>query len=162
MHPISAPPRLTALLRRAVLRPCRGAFVVLALLMLAAGPAPAMVDDSHSAAMEAATPAVKEGFKVRQEYKSGTVKSGAKTAVKYQLFKGNEYWFWLGTSNENVKLTLDAYDAKGNKVTVETKSSGDSASVRILPPKTGTYYLVFTLTGSDGEEIDWALAYGYR
>ena len=122
----------------------------------------AVVDDSHSAAMEAAVDAVKQGFKIRQEYWKGTLKSGEKKAVKQQLFKGNEYWFFLGTNSENVTLSIDVYDNKGVKVTVESKIDPDSGAVRVLAPKTGTYTVVFSLTGKENEEISWALAYGYR
>lgn len=132
------------------------------ILAVLAAPLQAVVDDAHSAAMEAATDAVKQGFKVRQEYKKGEVESGGKVAVKYQLYKGNEYWFWLGVPEDGLTLEIDAYDSKGNKVTVEKKKSGDSASVRILPPKTGTYVIVFSITAKDSGKIPWALAHGYR
>lgn len=135
-----------------------------AALMLAGTAAFAMVDDAHSAAMEAATPAVKKGFKVREEYWSGQVKSGEKTAVKAQLYKGNEYWFWLGCAEEEVEISLEIYDASGAKVGVENISTKDAAGVRVVPPKTGTYVVVFTVTHKKDKsaKLDWALAYGYR
>lgn len=125
-------------------------------------PARAMVDDSHSAAMEAAVPAVKLGFKIRQEYWKGVMKSGDQKAVKQQLFKGNEYWFFLGTDAEGATIKIDIYDSKGTKVTIETKTAEDSSAVRILAPATGTYVVVFSLATKEKEEISWALAYGYR
>jgi hypothetical protein len=127
-------------------------------------PARAMVDDAHSAAMEAAAPAVKKGFKVREEYWSGQVKSGEPTAVKCQLYKGNEYWFWLGCADEDITLTIEMYDVKGNKVSVESISAKDAAGIRIVPPKTGTYVAIFTITHKKDPKakLDWALAYGYR
>lgn len=133
-----------------------------ALLFTAVLPVQAVVDDSHSAAMEAAVPAVKEGFKIRQEYWNGTMKSGDKKIVKQQLFKGNEYWFFLGTDAEKATLKIDIFDRKGTKINVETKLSENAAAVRVLAPATGTYVVVFSLTTKEGEDIPWALAYGYR
>jgi hypothetical protein len=122
----------------------------------------ATVDDSHSQAMEGAVEAVKAGFKVRQEYWKGTVKSGEQKIVKQQLFKGNEYWFFLGTDSDDVTLKVDVYDKAGTKINVETKVKENSSAVRVLAPATGTYMVVFSLTTKEGEEIPWALAYGYR
>ena len=135
----------------------------LAVVLLAAVlPSRASVDDSHSAAMEAAAPAVKDGFKIRQEYWSGTLKSGQQKIVKQQLFKGNEYWFFLGTDAEKATLKVDIFDRKGTKINVETKLIENAAAVRVLAPATGTYIVVFSLTGKEGDQIPWALAYGYR
>ena len=140
----------------------RFALFLAAILFSAVLPVQAVVDDSHSAAMEAAVPAVKEGFKIRQEYWNGTMKSGDKKIVKQQLFKGNEYWFFLGTDIEKATLKIDIFDRKGTKINVETKLSENAAAVRVLAPATGTYIVVFSLTTKEGEDIPWALAYGYR
>ncbi len=140
----------------------RFALLLAAILFTAVLPVQAVVDDSHSAAMEAAVPAVKEGFKIRQEYWNGTMKSGDKKIVKQQLFKGNEYWFFLGTDTEKATLKIDIFDRKGTKINVETKLSENAAAVRVLAPATGTYVVVFSLTTKEGEDIPWALAYGYR
>lgn len=128
----------------------------------AALPLRASVDDSHSMAMEAAVDAVKAGFKIRQEYWNGTLKSGEQKIVRQQLFKGNEYWFFLGTEAEKIGMKVDIFDSKGNKVTVETKTRENTAAIRVLAPATGTYLVVFSLTGKENEPIPWALAYGYR
>jgi hypothetical protein len=140
----------------------RFALLLTAFFCCAVLPVRAVVDDSHSAAMEAAVPAVKAGFKIRQEYWNGTLKSGEQKIVKQQLFKGNEYWFFLGTDSDDVTLKVDIYDRKGTKINVETKLSSNAAAVRVLAPATGTYIVTFSLTTKDGESIPWALAYGYR
>jgi hypothetical protein len=153
------PARLSQGLRRAVVTPLLATALLLAATAI---PVHATVDDSHSMAMEAAVPAVKDGFKIRQEYWKGTLKSGEQKAVKQQLFKGNEYWFFLGTDAEGATLKVDVYDKKGAKITVETKTTENASAVRVLAPATGTYMVVFSLTTKEGEEIPWALAYGYR
>src|SRR5262245_8363261 len=54
-------------------------------------------------ALLAADPYVKKGFHVREDYWAGDLASGEKKAVRQQLFKGNEYWFWLGTERDHAK-----------------------------------------------------------
>jgi hypothetical protein len=134
----------------------------LALLACAALPASATVDDAHSFAMEAAMPFVEQGFIVREEYWNGEVKSGQKLMIKHQMFKGNEYAFWLGTANEEIAFELKVYDEKGKEITIDGKSDKMFASVRVNPPKTGTYTIVFSLASKKEKGLYWALAYGYR
>ena len=148
------------------MRLTRHTFLTTALCALAfsftAPRASAVVDDAHSAALEAAMDAVKEGFKIRQEYWNGNVISGEQKLVKHQLFKGSTVWFWLGTSTEKVKMEIEIYDSKGVKIASEKKSGKDFAALKLTPPKTGTYLIVFKLTGVPKEEIDWALVYGWK
>ena len=141
-------------------------FLVLALLSLVCLPLAGYgsVDDAHSFAMEAADPFVKEGFIVREDYWNGEVKSGQQLMVKHQLFKGNEYAFWLGTANDDCKLEIRVLDEKGNaiQITPKTGIGPTFTSVRVNPPKTGTYSVVFSVTSKTEKSVFWALAYGYR
>ncbi|MDA0813595.1 MAG: T9SS type A sorting domain-containing protein, partial [Verrucomicrobia bacterium] len=90
------------------------------------------------------------------------VSSGEKRAVKFQLFKGNEHWFWAGSSDENSTLKVNVYDADGKSVAVEKiKRVKGMGGVRVTPKKTGTYLAVVTIN-SKQKKIGWALAYGYR
>jgi hypothetical protein len=120
----------------------------LALLLLAfsAAPAPALVDDAHSEALALATTAIKKGFKVREDFWKGTAKPGESKSVKAQLFKGNEYWFWLGSDEDLVDYALDLFDGTGQKISLETVHGAGGVGVRIVPPKTGTYVATFTMT----------------
>lgn len=141
--------------------PLRGVIPLLVGLLVAL-PCFATVDDAHSFAMEAAVPFVDQGFIVREDYWNGEVKSGQQLMVKHQLFKGNEYAFWLATANEKVKLDLKVYDDKGKAVEIAPKVEELWMTVRVNPPKTGTYTLVFSLTSKTETGVFWALAYGYR
>ena len=124
----------------------------------------ASVDDAHSFAMEAAAPYVEQGFIVREDYYNGEVKSGQKLMVKQQLYKGNDYAFWLGTANDKCKFEINVYDEKGKAIHIApTMGTGEYfTSVRVNPPKTGTYTVVFSITSKTEVGIFWALAYGYR
>lgn len=136
--------------------------LVLAALCFTTTLSHATVDDAHGFAMEAAMPFVEQGFIVREDYWNGEVKSGQKLMIKHQMFKGNEYAFWLGTANDGVTFELKVLDEKGKEITIDSKSSGMFASVRVNPPKTGTYSIVFSVTSKKEVGLFWALAYGYR
>lgn len=138
------------------------ALAVAFVLMLGATFVFATVDEAHDFAMEAATPFVEQGFIVREDYWNGEVKSGQKLQITHQLFKGNEYAFWLGTSQEGVALDMKVYDEKNQPVQINAKVDKFFMSVRVNPPKTGTYRIVFDLKSKADPSVLWALAYGYR
>ena len=143
--------------------PRRTFLALCAVLSVAFSPlAHATVDEAHDYAMEAATPFVEQGFTVREDYWNGEVASGQKLAIHHQLFKGNEYVFWLATSNPNCELELSVFDAKGQPVHMESKAGKHSTSVRVNPPRTGTYTVVFSVKSKTEKGVTWALAYGYR
>src|SRR5690242_21886120 len=89
------------------------------LLLILAALRPAVfatVDDAQSFALQAAEPYVKQGFQVREDYWGGDLGVGEKKAVRQQLFKGNEYWFWMGTDEEHAKISVHIYDSEGKLV----------------------------------------------
>lgn len=122
----------------------------------------ATVDDAHGFAMEAADPFVQQGFIVREDYWHGEVKSGQELMVRHQLFKGNEYAFWLGTANDGCKLKLRVLDEAGKPVHIADKTDDHFAAIRVNPPRTGTYAVVFSVASKSEKSVFWALAYGYR
>jgi hypothetical protein len=67
------------------------------LLVLGLSTVFAYVDDALSFAQEAALPYVKKGFSVREDAWGGDLGVKEQQAMQAQLFKGNEYWFCLGT-----------------------------------------------------------------
>ena len=121
------------------------------------------VDDAQSFALQAAEPYVKEGFQVREDYWGGDLGSGEKKAVKQQLFKGNEYWFWLGTDVETATLSVHIYDAEGKLVEQpDSWQKGHFAAAHVIPPTTGSYFIIVTIESSPDERTHWALVYGFR
>ncbi len=137
-------------------------FKLLAVLVFALLPVRATVDDSLSYALEAATPYVKEGFTVREDWWGGDLPVKKPKAIVHQLFKGNQYWFWMGTEVNGAKISVHIYDADGNLCEVEAWSKGRFAAARVIPKKTGTYYIIVEVEKSDKERTHWALAYGFR
>jgi hypothetical protein len=132
------------------------------LLVSLALPLHATIDEAHDRTMEAAKPFVDQGFTVREDYWNGEVESGQRLAIRHQLFKGNEYAFWLGTAVDGAELDLAVYDAKGQPVHMERKADKYTVSIRVNPPRTGTYTVVFSVKSKKERGVTWALAYGYR
>lgn len=144
----------------------------------------AFVNEAISFALEAATPYVEQGFEVREDNWSGEVAPGKPLLIRHQLFRGNEYWFWAGTSWPGATVKIDIFDNEGNSVGLESFAKGSFAGVRALPGKTATYFIrVVTsyekkgkgLTAAErgandpvdgvGEYqgvVDWGVVYGYR
>lgn len=132
------------------------------LLALALGTLSAYVDDALSFAYEAATPYVKHGFSVREDAWGGDLGLKDQQAVQAQLFKGNDYWFCLGTDVKGAVLSVNVYDSKGKLVNSETTHAGRLAAVRVMPLRTGTYYAIVTVHKSPKERTGWALVYAYK
>ncbi len=124
-------------------------------------------EGAKSAAAEAVARQDGEGFQVRADHWSGRFEDGGgRKMLRHQLFRGNEYWFWLGSSPAGAggtpPPTLRVYDATGHPVDVEVQKGEDWASARVLPPKSGVYLIVVErVAGAEGG-CDWSLSYGYR
>ncbi len=123
----------------------------------------ASVDDAQSFALQAAEPYVKQGFQVREDYWGGDLGSGEKKAVRQQLFKGNEYWFWLGTEVDRAKVSVHVYDSDG-KLAEEPDGweKGHFAAAHVIPKATGSYFIIVSVEESPEERTHWALVYGFR
>jgi hypothetical protein len=141
-------------------------FVLLALALLTYSlglcPVHATIDDALSFALEAADPYVKEGFTVREDYWGGDLPVKTTKAIVHQLFKGNEYWFWMGTDQKAAKISVHIYDSAGNLAESEAWQKPHFAAARVVPKKTGSYYLIVEVEKSPDERTYWSLAYGFK
>jgi hypothetical protein len=141
----------------------RISLLALALVALCFAPtAYATVDDALSFAHEAASPYVKQGYTVREDAWGGDLGVKDQKAVTAQLFKGNEYWFWLGTDTRGATITVHVYDSNGKLAESETFQKGRFSGAKVVPDKTGTYYAIVTVEKSPSERSNWALVYGYK
>ena len=122
----------------------------------------AIIEDAKSLGLELATPQVAKGFKVREDYWKGEVTSAEPKQIKAHMFKGNEYWFWLGCDADKCELTLKVLDQMGRDVGAETAQTPHAIGVRVMPPKTGSYQVIFTIKVPGKEPCSWAMTYGYR
>ena len=80
----------------------------------------------------------------------------------HQLFKGNQYWFWMGTDTAGAKISVHVYDSDGKLAEVESWQKDRKAACRVIPKRTGTYYLIVEVEKSSAERTFWSLAYGFR
>lgn len=157
--------------------------VIFSVLTSLGGLVYAFVNEAVSIALEAATPYVEQGFEVREDNWFGEVESGKPLLIKHQLFRGNEYWFWAGTSWPGATVRVDAFNRKGESVSLESFSKGGAAGVRVLPKRTQAYFLRVIVKYDpkspeaiaaandpnidpsllkEPEALDWGLTYGYR
>ena len=114
-------------------------------------------------ALLAAEPYVKKGFHVREDYWAGDLGSGEKKAVRQQLFRGNEYWFWVGTEVDKAKVSVHVYDSDG-KLAEEPDSweKDHFAAAHVIPKATGSYFIIVSVEQSPAGRTHWALVYGFR
>lgn len=122
----------------------------------------ATVDDALSFAHEAAHPYVKKGFTIREDAWGGDLGVKEQKAVAAQLFKGNEYWFWLATDVRGAVVTVHLYDSNGNLAESDSWQRGRFYAVKVVPKSTGTYYAIIEVVKSPEERTPWALVYGFR
>ncbi len=144
------------------MRSAKTILLTCAMALCAAVPVRATVDDALSFAHEAAAPYVKQGFTVREDAWGGDLGVKDQKAVTAQLFKGNEYWFWLGTDTRGAVITVHVYDSTGKLAETDAWQKGRFAGVKVVPKSTGTYYAIVTVEKSPQERTNWALVYGYK
>ena len=114
-------------------------------------------------AVLAAEPYVKQGFHVREDYWPGDLASGERKAVRQQLFKGNEYWFWLGTEVDRAKESVHIYNSDGELAEQpDSWAKGHLAAAHIIPKTTGSYFIIVKVEESPAARTHWALVYGFR
>ena len=93
----------------------RRLFIGIAVLASSIG-AWATVDDAISRALEAIEPYVKQGYIVRDDQWGGDLGVKQQQAIRHTLFKGNDYWFCMGTDVDSARVTLHVYDSRGKLV----------------------------------------------
>ena len=138
-------------------------FILVVVPLILGATAIASVDDAQSFALQAAEPYVREGFQVREDYWGGDLGVGEKKAVRQQLFKGNDYWFWMGTDVEQAKVSVHVYDADGRLCEQpDSWQKGHFAAAHLVPKTTGSYFVIVAVESSTDERTHWALVYGFR
>ena len=139
------------------------ALLIGGLLVLQVAASRGSVDDAQSFALQAAEPYVKQGYQVREDYWGGDLGVGEKKAVRQQLFKGNDYWFWMGTEVEQAKVSVHIYDSDGRLCEqADSWQKGHFAAAHLIPKSTGSYFVIVAVETSPDERTHWALVYGFR
>jgi hypothetical protein len=105
---------------------------------------------------------VKQGYIIRDDQWGGDLGTREQKAIPHTLFRGNDYWFCMGTDAENARVAIHLYDSRGKLAENDSWQRGRFAGARILAPATGTYYVIVEVTGSPKERTSWAMVYGYK
>lgn len=137
-------------------------FLILLSLCTLLSPADATIDDAITSALQAIDPYVKQGYIVRDDQWGGDLGLREQKAIPHTLFRGNDYWFLVGTDVDNARLAIHVYDSKGKIAENDFWQKGRFAGARVLAPATGTYYIIVEVTGSTKERTTWAMVYGYK
>ena len=138
---------------------------LLAALAVLAAASPALLayeDDAHSYALEAASDAVSKGVELREDYARGTLSPGQKAKAKFQVFKGNTYWLFVGGSEEGVKMEVAVTDAEGKPVAGEKKSAPQAVVFQFTAQSTGLVTAEVSGKVSPPAAFDYAVVYGFR
>lgn len=134
----------------------------------------ATVDDALTFALEAMDKYIKQGYNLREDTWGGDLPEKEAKAITHQLFKGNDYWFCMGTSTKGAKISIHVYDSDGNLVEESNswqrehkdkgkdKSEAAFAGAQVVCKKTGTYFLIVKVEKSDEDRTDWGLVYAYK
>lgn len=157
-------------MKRLFRRPALLAASLCALLLspLTAARAHATVDDALSFALEGVDKYIKQGYTLREDTWGGDLPVNESKAITHQLFKGNDYWFCMGTDVKGAKISVHIYDGDGNLVEETSwqkdadKGEGGFAGARINPKRTGTYFLIVKVEKSPEERTSWGLVYAYK
>lgn len=103
-------------------------------------------------------------FILREASWSGEIEPGKARLIQVQLFKRNDYHFWLAVPDRKSLLSLNLYN--GNGELVEAKSlhyeSPNVVSLIASPEETGLYYLRLSLQTSALDSQRWTVIYAYR
>ncbi len=122
----------------------------------------ATVDDAISRALEAISPYVKQGFTVRDDQWGGDLGVREQKAIPHTLFRGNDYWFCMGSDTDNARVSIHVYDSRGKLAESDSWQRGHFAASRIQPIATGTYYIIVEVVSSPAERTHWAMVYAYK
>ena len=68
----------------------------------------------------------------------------------------------MGTDQKAAKISVHIYDSAGNLAEVDAWQKPHFAAARIVPKKTGSYYLIVEVEKSPDERTYWSLAYGFK
>lgn len=115
---------------------------------------------ARSRVLELAGAFANEGYKVRDGFWSGVLEPGKPLFLEINCFAGNEYWVSAAAIAPARKITLTAFDGKGQALTGETHEDGPTAAAGILPTTSGRYFVRIELT--EGDKADFCLAYSYK
>lgn len=127
---------------------------------------PPKVDEVKVIAQRAALPILggDRPFILRESSWSGEIAPGTAKLIQLQLFKRNDYHFWLAVPDRRAETGLGLYNGKGEAVKSEMRhhDDGNVVSLSASPEETGVYYLRISMGTATEEPQRWVVIYAYR
>lgn len=124
------------------------------------------LDELKLVAQQAAIPHLGGGnpFILRESTWSGEVEPGKARLIQVQLFKRNDYHFWVAVPDRMAAVNLNLYNGKGELLEAKTLryETPNLASLIATPSETGIYYLRLSLQTTVEETQPWTVIYAYR
>jgi hypothetical protein len=112
-------------------------------------------------ALELAGAFTNDGFKLRDGYWSGQIKTGEGKLIQVNLYAGNEYYFSVAGAGKAKKLGLNVYDETGAPITIEEPyQEGSTAAVGFSPTASGPYYI--KVEELEGDAAAFCLVCSYK
>ena len=126
------------------------------------GVAWAFVDDAQSFALEAATPWVGKGVELRREYARGQIDQGGVARVRYQVFKGNKYWLFVGGNLDKAQMGVTVRDPDGVLIDGKEKRGNNAVTFHFTAARTMLLTIEVTGTAAEAGPLQWAVVYGFQ
>lgn len=124
------------------------------------------LDDLKLLVQQAALPHLGGGkpFILREASWSGEIEPGKARLIQVQLFKRNDYHFWLAVPDRKSLLGLNLYNGNGELVEAKNLNyeSPNVVSLIASPEETGLYYLRLSMQSSPVDSQRWMVIYAYR
>jgi hypothetical protein len=112
-------------------------------------------------ALELAGAFTNDGFRLRDGYWSGPIKSGETKLIQVNLYARNEYYFSVAGADKAKKVALSVYDETGAAITIEEPyQEGATAAVGFSPTASGPYYI--KVEELEGEPSAFCLVCSYK
>ncbi len=131
-----------------------------------AGAIAPVLDEVKLIAQRAALPQLtgEKPFILRESSWNGEIGPGRAKLIQVQLFKRNDYQFWLAVPDRAAGVDLNLYDGKGEllKTSEHRYDTGNVVSLVVTPSETGVYYLRISLRTTVENPQRWTVIYGYR
>jgi hypothetical protein len=116
---------------------------------------------ARKSALELAGAFTNDGFKLRDGYWSGPIKTGETKLIQVNLYAGNEYYFAVAGTDKAKKMAVSAYDETGAAIPIEEPyQEGTTAAIGFSPTASGPFYL--KVEELEGEPAAFCLVCSYK
>jgi hypothetical protein len=116
---------------------------------------------ARKSALELAGAFTNDGFKLRDGYWSGPIKTGESKLIQVNLYAGNEYYFAVAGTDKAKKMAVSAYDETGAAIAIEEPyQEGTTAAIGFSPTASGPFYV--KVEELEGEPAAFCLVCSYK